>query len=248
MLLLFALLSICYAQTVVCQTARNRYRELFYFNCFIFDFKFLFRPNRHLQSWRSQPIPGPRTSHSHRHHCSLVNSWFWTNYSINFGAFSSNTADGSRPNYRKPYNGRREVISKVSEKGMTAWWCIHIFFVLQRNGKRQYAVRRRNGQFEVKRIGSSVCIFFKNNIQYNAQDIQQIGRASRMDQRKQRLPTADRLSKKARWQLAHPGQGSSSKSDTMWYFSLSWKAYGMCPQMGKGWDPVLEECVDDFSA
>ncbi len=42
----------------------------------------------------------------------------------------------------------------------------------KRNGRRQYAVRRANGRF---------------------QDIQDIGRASRMDQRRTRLETADRI-------------------------------------------------------
>ena len=65
-----------------------------------------------------------------------------------------NTPDGSRPAYRRPYNGRRTVIHT-------------------RNGRRQYAVRRANGQFE---------------------DIQNIGRASRLDQRRQHLVTADRPS------------------------------------------------------
>jgi hypothetical protein len=45
-----------------------------------------------------------------------------------------------------------------------------------RNGKREYAVRRANGRFR---------------------DIQNIGRASRMDQRRQHLVTADRPSERS---------------------------------------------------
>jgi len=61
-----------------------------------------------------------------------------------------NSPDGR---YRKPYNGRRTIIHR-------------------RNGRRQYAVRRKNGQFL---------------------DIQDIGESSRRDQRRKHLETADRM-------------------------------------------------------